>query len=138
MTQLKLLAVDKQDLEIISGHCQDAVLKVADMSYDRPSKTFSLVLNRFAWEVEGGKERRKSMLRFSRVNGVKLSGIQQTQSDMVVSLLAILFEVGEEPSGTIELVFAGDGAIRLDVECVEVQLSDLPAAWEAKSRPSHE
>ena len=38
----------------------------------------------------------------------------------------------------IELVFAGDGAIRLDVECIEAQLADMPAAWEAQSVPKHD
>ena len=38
----------------------------------------------------------------------------------------------------IELGFAGDGAIRLDVECIEAQLADMPAAWEAQSVPKHD
>jgi len=141
MTQLKLMALDAEDLQVISSCCQDAVLKVGDLDYLAPQKQFTLSLNRFAWELDGKSkisERRKSVLHFAQVNGVKISGIDRSDKEMILSLLAVLFEAGDEPSGEVELVFAGDGAIKLNVECIEAQLSDMPAAWEAKGRPSHE
>ena len=141
MAQLKLMALDAEDLQVISSCCQDAVLKVGDLNYLAAQKQFTLSLNRFVWELDGKTktpERRKSVLHFAQVNGVKISGIDRTEKEMVLSLLAVLFEAGDEPSGEIELVFAGDGAIKLDVECIEAQLADMPAAWEAKGRPSHE
>ena len=141
MAQLKLMALDGDDLQVISSCCQDAVLKVGDLEYLSTLNQFTLSLNRFAWEQDGKSktpERRKSVLHFARVNHVRVSGIDRTDKEMVLSLLAVLFEPGEEPGGEVELVFAGDGAIRLTVECIEAQLSDLPAAWEAQGRPSHE
>ena len=141
MAELKLMALDAEDLQVISSCCQDAVLKVGDLDYSPSKKQFALSLNRFAWELDGKTktpERRKSVLHFAQVNGVKISGIDRTDKEMVLSLLAVLFEKTDEPSGEIELVFAGDGAIKLNVECIEVQLADMPAAWEAKGRPSHE
>ncbi|MEM7215031.1 MAG: DUF2948 family protein [Pseudomonadota bacterium] len=138
MSKLKLMALDSEDLQVVSSCCQDAVLRIGDMEYLAGEKRFALVLNRFAWENDNSKVRHRSILHFERVNGVKLQGIDRGSSDMVVSLLAILFEPGELPGGEIELVFAGDGAIRLEVECIEAQLTDMPAAWEAKSRPNHE
>lgn len=141
MTQLKLMALDREDLQVISSCCQDAVLKVGDLDFLVSQKQFTLLLNRFAWELEGKTktpERRKSVLHFKQVNSVKVSGIDRTHKEMILSLLAVLFKEADEPSGEIELVFAGDGAIKLNVECIEAQLSDLPAAWEAKGRPSHE
>ena len=141
MSQLKLMALDAEDLQVISSCCQDAVLKVGDLDYLAAQKQFTLSLNRFAWELDGKTktpERRKSVLHFAQVNGVKISGIDRAEKEMVLSLLTILFEKTEEPSGEIELVFAGDGAIKLNVECIEAQLADMPAAWEAKGRPSHE
>lgn len=141
MAHLKLMAMDAQDLQVVSSCCQDAVLKVGDLEYLAAKKQFTLSLNRFAWELDGKSktpERRKSVLHFAQVNGVKVSGIDRTDKEMVLSLLAVLFEAIDEPSGEIELVFAGDGAIKLNVECIEAQLSDMPAAWEAKGRPSHE
>lgn len=138
MSQLKLMALDAEDLEVISGCCQDAVLKIGDLQYLAGEQRFVMTLNRFAWEKEDSRERHRAVLHFERVNGVQVQGIDRKNKEMVISLLAVLFEPGEEPGGIIELVFAGDGAIRLDVECIEVQLADMPAAWEAQSRPSHE
>ncbi len=141
MTQLKLMALDSDDLQIISSCCQDAVLKVGDLDYLATQKQFVLSLNRYAWELDGKSktpERRKSVLHFAQVNGVKVSGIDRSDKEVILSLLAVLFHPSESPSGEIELVFAGDGAIKLNVECIEAQLSDMPAAWEAKGRPSHE
>lgn len=138
MSQLKLMALDSEDLSVLSSCCQDAVLKIGEMQYLAKEKRFVMTLNRFAWEKSGAKERRRSVLHFERVNAVKLQGLNREEADMVTSLLAITFEEGEAPGGTLELVFAGDGAIRLDVECIEAQLSDLAAAWEASSIPSHE
>lgn len=138
MDRLKLIAMDEDDLKVISSCCQDAVLKVGDMEYHPAEKQFVLALNRFAWEREEEKERRKSFLHFERVESVKLQGVNRDEKDTVLSVLAVLFESKDEPAGTIELVLAGDGAIRLDVECIEAQLLDLPAAWKASSIPSHE
>ena len=141
MAHLKLMALDAEDLQVISSCCQDAVLKVGDLEYLPREKQFVISMNRFVWEKDGKsktQERRKSVLHFARVNKVRVSGIDRAEKDLVISLLAVLFEKGDEPSGEIELVFAGDGAIKLDVECIEAQLSDMPAAWQAKSRPSHD
>jgi len=142
MSKLKLMALDGEDLQIVSGCCQDAVLKVGDLQYLAGEQRFMLTLNRFAWEQEKGKgepdERRRSILHFERVTGVKVSGIDRNGKETILSLLAILFEPTDEPSGEVELVFAGDGAIKLEVECIEAQLSDMPAAWAAKARPNHE
>ena len=41
-------------------------------------------------------------------------------------------------SGTVELTFSGDAAIRRDVDYVEARLADLGAAWETTSRPHHQ
>jgi len=142
MSQLKLMALDTEDLQVVSSCCQDAILKVGDMDYSVGNKRFVMSLNRFAWEQEKSKsepdERRRSVLHFERVTGVKLSGINRSDKETILSLLTVLFEPADGPSGEIELVFAGDGAIKLEVECIEVQLADMPAAWAAKARPNHD
>ncbi len=143
MDLLKLIALDADDLAIISAHVQDAVTKIGDLGYRPAEKRFVLPLHRFVWEIEAGRfrkphnERRNSVLHFERVLAVKTAGIDQANKNEVLSLLAIRFEPGELPAGTIELVFAGNAVIRLDVEVVEARLADLGGAWEASSRPSH-
>lgn len=145
MTKLKLVALDGEDLEILSAHLQDAVLRVGDMAYLPKEKRFAAIANRFDWEKaqiaekNGGKsyERRRAALRFDRVLGAKVKDIALAAPNTVLELLALQFEASDAPEGYINLYFAGGGTIRLHVECIEAELSDLGAAWSAKSKPDH-
>jgi len=59
--------------------------------------------------------------------------------DAVIELLAIKFDPKEEGAGTVTLVLAGGGAIKLDVECIDAEMSDLTAPWKARGgKPAHE
>ncbi|MER9065617.1 DUF2948 family protein [Mesorhizobium sp. M0902] len=142
MNGLKLVALDDQDLGIISAHVQDAVMKVSDLEYLPSVKRFVLTMNRFVWEAKSGflrqhNERRQAVLHFDRVLGAKTSGIARDKPDEVLSLLAISFLALDKPAGIVELIFSGGGAIMLDVECIEARLADVGGAWEATSRPVH-
>lgn len=140
MTDLKLLALDEEDLSVISAHVQDAVVRVEDMGQVRTDKRFALIMNRYAWDATGGPakgQRRRAALHFDRVQGVKATGIDMNAREGVLELLSIGFEPAEKPSGWIDLIFAGGGTIRLEVECIEARLSDLGGVWAAKGRPQH-
>jgi hypothetical protein len=139
---LKLVALDEEDLAIISAHVQDAVMKVENLEYSLPKKKFMLTMNRFAWEVASGRlrrnnERHQSVLSFARVLSAKTHGIDPKKKDEVLSLLAIRFRPAQAPAGTIELIFSGEGTIRLEVECIEASLADTGGAWRASARPTH-
>lgn len=138
MPDLKLLALDSEDLEVISATTQDAVIRVGDMAFARADRRFAMLMNRFAWE-EGGKtrQRKRAALHFDRVSDVKVQGIDLGAVDGVLELLAVTFTVTDEPAGRIDLDFAGGGTIRLDVECLEARLEDLGAVWAAKATPTH-
>ena len=143
MADVKLLALDEDDLAVISAHMQDAVFKVADLSFSPRSGLFSLAANRFVWEKaeRGAKsfERCRAALSFKRVEAVRSIGFDRSKTDEVLSLLAIRFAVkGEGPDGVVELVLAGGGMIALDVECIEGQLADTGGAWETTSLPAHQ
>ncbi len=120
---------------------QDAVLKVGDLSYLQKSRKFALVANRFVWE-HGARpahfERRQAGLHFDRVNKVTAEQIRRDDADAVLSLLSIGYEAGKAPSGAIVLAFSGGGTLRLEVECIEAQLSDLGPAWATEHIPQHE
>ena len=140
MERLKLIALDSEDLAVISANCQDAVLKAGDIRFFPADRKLALTMNRFVWGREAHSklpERRQAVLHFSRVLSVKSTGISRTDGDQVLSLLAVTFAPGKPPSGTIDLVFSGNAAMRLEVECIEAQLADMAAAWQAKSRPEH-
>ena len=142
MADLKLLALDGEDLAVISANMQDAVFKVGDMAYAPRGLQFSLAANRFDWEKSDGKakgfERHRAALVFKRVLAARTQGIDRRRRETVLSLLAIRFEPkGEGPDGTIELTLSGNASLALDVECIEVQLADIGGAWETASRPHH-
>ena len=141
---LKLTALDSEDLEVISAHMQDAALLVGDITYLPRQKKLALVANRFDWEgaeATGGAgafRRCRCGLQVNRVFAVKFSNVRRESPDAVLSLLAILFHPGPEaPGGTIELTFSGGGAMRAEVECIEVALDDLGHSWETPRKPDH-
>jgi hypothetical protein len=142
-TPLKLCAVDEEDLAVISAHAQDAVLKVGDMVYLPKEGRFAVAMNRFIWEkaVDGKRrtfERRRAALSFDRVRAVRSSKIDRDRADAVLELLAISFETTDTPAGKVTLVFAGGGAVQLDVEVIEARLADLGAAWATAAKPEHD
>jgi hypothetical protein len=147
MPELKLIALDADDLAIISAHLQDALLKVGDLAYLPGERRFAALGNRFDWADalrDGGRPpefvRRRAALRFERVLAAQVQGIDLARKGEVLSLLSMAFEpssVPEDPGGRVILQFANGGAIRLEVECIEAELKDLGAVWRAKSRPLH-
>lgn len=154
MQDLKLLALDAEDLAVISAQLQDAVVRVEDMAFQKGQSRFALVANRFDWlkalkagdeamlasRSQSGYERRRTALRFERVRRVQLQGIDLKDKRRVLSLLAVSFRPGgeETPEGTIEIVFSGGAGLRLDVECIEAELRDLGAVWATRAKPAHE
>ena len=140
MDLLKLVALDPDDLTIVSAHLQDAVVRVGDLAYLPGERRFALVARRFDWET-GPKEpprRRLTGLHFERVLAARTRGIDRGNPDAVLSLLAVTFEETDSPSGTATLIFAEGGAIQLDLECIETQMKDLGPVWEAEGRPAHD
>jgi hypothetical protein len=129
MPLLKLLAFDVDDLDVVSAHLQDAIVKIRNLIWQAEEKRFIAVFHRFAWEEEickitAGKgrhvsERRLSALRFDRVLTVRASGVDRNRPDDVLALLALRFYASEAPGGTVEFIFAGNPALRLEVECIE-------------------
>lgn len=146
MPLLKLIAMDDEDLEILSAHLQDAVVKVADLDWRCHENRFIAAVNRFAWEeqMKGGLlsrsktgERHRTVVRFDRVKNVKSRGFDRNNKNNVLSLLTVQFQPTMPPAGIITFIFSGEAAIRLEVECIEAQLTDLGPVWQAKANPHH-
>jgi hypothetical protein len=138
MTDLKLIALDTEDLDVIAAATQDAVVRVGDLGYARADKRFALLMNRYAWE-EGGRRgvRKRAAMHFDRVTDVKVAGIDTNAREGVLELLTVRFTETQAPAGTIDLAFAGGGTVRLEVEVLEARLKDLGAAWAARLKPQH-
>ncbi len=144
---LNLGAYEAEDLEVISSLVQDAVFPVTEMSWRASARRFAILLNRFRWEDRVAAERRgrayervQSVLVAENVLNVASQGIDRTDKDMILSVLSVTFEPGEDGAGHLLLTLAGDGAIRLSVEALEVTLKDVTRPYRAPSKhmPQHD
>src|SRR5262245_27523915 len=120
MNPLKLIAFDKDDLEIISAHLQDAVINVGEIIWRPAEQRVVIPLCRFDWVgAEGEKpeyRRRLAALRFERVNAFKARNIDPASKAVVLNLLSVDFNEADPPTGDVTLNFSGGVAIRLAVE----------------------
>ena len=133
---LRLLAEDADDLAVISAALQDAVARIGDIAYEKQARRVTVAFNRYRWERGG--ERVRAGLQLGSVLGVRARRLRRGAKDAVVELLALAFEPGEAPGGAIVLTFAGDGDLRVEVECVDAVLADLTAPWPTPRTPAHE
>jgi len=140
---LNLGALDADDLKVISSLVQDAVFPASEMRWHQKGARFALLLNRVRWEDTGktrhAAERVQSVLMFNNVQRVSSQGVNKGDADTILSLLQIEFAETDTPSGDVILTLAGDGAIRLNVEALEVTLKDVTRPYTAPSRklPEH-
>jgi hypothetical protein len=136
---LKLLALDREGLGVISAHAQNTCVKRADMVWLPKQRRFVVAGMRFDWvkAKRGPAERVSSVLRFDRVQKVSRLGLPQGDKDVTLNLLGVTFQKTDPPAGMIMLAFADGALIRLDVECVEVELCDMDDRAPAESCPGH-
>ena len=143
---LALRAGDAGDLTVLAALAQDAVLSVADIFYDPRRRQLALLLSRFRWEdadaarAEGRAfERVRALLVIGDVLRVRHDGIDRSDQALVLSLLELGWQPGEDGTGTLTLQFAGDGAIAAEVEALSVDLRDVARPHRAVSgdMPSH-
>ncbi|MBE1283533.1 MAG: DUF2948 family protein [Rhodobacteraceae bacterium] len=143
---LNLGAQDAEDLQVLSTLAQDAVFPVTEMSWRSSERRFAVLLNRFRWEDREAAERRgrdfervQSLLVVDNVLRVASQGVDRSDKDVILSLLSVSFEPGEDGTGHVLLTLAGDGALRLEVETLDVALKDVTRPYRAPSKhaPDH-
>jgi Protein of unknown function (DUF2948) len=138
---IKFVALDAEDLEIVSAHLQDAIAKAGDIIWLPHEKRIVIPVARFDWEAAVAAppafRRRQAALRFERVLSCKSKAIDHHSQEQVLNLLAIEFAQGDAPAGAVMLTFSGGAALRLEVECLEVELADLGPAWTCATCPDH-
>jgi hypothetical protein len=146
--ELKLVALDRDDIAVVSAHVQDALVRVGDIVWQPHEHRFVMALNRFDWvaAAAGAKPERgqkpdyrrcRTVLRFDRVLSCKCRGIDQSDKEARLNLLAIEFAERDVPGGVVTMTFSGSGVIRLEVECLEAELADLGEIFAADGCPNH-
>jgi len=143
---LRLIAQEAVDVPMLSALVQDAVLEAGEMRYDRRRRRFAALVNRFRWEdrAEAARENRpyervRSLLTIEDVLAARVMGIDPGRKDQVLSILSLSWEPGTEGAGRLVLILAGDGAVALELEALEIRLEDVTRPYAAPSRhaPDH-
>ncbi len=138
---IKLFAHDREDTEIVSALIQDAIAERKEMLWEPERRSFSLLLRRFRWEdAEDAKaqnrefERVQSVLSFNSVLSVQYSGFETSDQNLAFDLIGLI--VNEDD---IRIAFAGNGEIKLNIEAIDIYLSDVsrPYVAQAKEIPDH-
>ncbi|NRA87039.1 MAG: DUF2948 family protein [Rhizobiales bacterium] len=140
MNNLKLVGMDAEDLEVISSHIQDAILFVRDIDYSTQSHQLNLAINRPHNESYDGTNRvtrSHAGLVFSHIDKMQVQNINKGNAEQILSLLNIEFNMREEPAGTVQLNFADNVTIKLDVNCLEVHLADIGEEWVSDVKSNH-
>ena len=145
--ELKLVALDRDDVAVVSAHVQDALVRVGDILWQPHERRFVMALSRFDWIAAAGANlerdqkpdyrRCRTALRFDRVLSCKCRGIDQVDKEARLNLLAVEFAERDAPAGMITMTFSGSGVIRLEVECLEAELADLGEILAAETCPNH-
>jgi hypothetical protein len=129
--QLKLIALDADDLAVVSAHVQDARVQTSDIIWRQGEKRLVVGMSRLDWEQtlsgETAPRRLIAALRFDRVLSCKSRNIDLAAPEAALELVGIEFHPGQSPGGSAVLLFSHGGALRLDLECLECELTDLGA-----------
>ena len=101
---LKLMAIDSEDLAVFSAHLQDAELRIGYIAF-LPKSTG---------------------VHFEGVTQARQQNIVPNQSNQTLHLLAVTFTPAVAPAGQVTLHCTQGQLIKLDVEFLEAALADLP------------
>ena len=139
---LKLLALNDDDLKVLSAHLQDSVVLVKDIIFLKKSRTFLMMVNRFMWEdIELGifreNKRIRCAVKFENVLEAKSRNISQKKKDKILELLSIDSEVKNNKKELL-ITFAGNNEIILIVEEINILLDDVGFPWKVKHVPKHQ
>lgn len=142
---LYLGASDKEDVQVLSALLQDAVFPLSELKWQSKQRRLLMLVNRYRHEHQPSgagvqvPERVQSLFVVNTVKRVASQGFDKKESDLVLSVLQI--EVQEMPDGDLSflITLAGDGALRIDVELIDISLKDVtrPYIAPAGRAPQH-
>ena len=119
----KIIAMDKEGLQMISACSSGAKVKIADIKYLSANKVFLLSIERTL--VETGQDHKKinSICRFDFVDKVRSKNINQSKKDLVLELIGIEY-LKNKDDYEINLIFNNNSHIVLTTETLEARLED--------------
>ena len=119
----KIIANDKEGLQMISACSSGAKVKISDIKYLGSSKIFLLSIERA--KIENNQEDKKinSVCRFDFVDKVKSKNIDQSNQETVLQLIGIDYLKNNDVY-EINLIFDNNAHITLTTETIEARLED--------------
>jgi hypothetical protein len=121
--QSKIIANDREGLQMIAACCAGAEVNIADIKYLPKNKVFLLSLKRSKIETENEAQKVISICKFEFVDKVKSKNIKQDDLDQKLELLTIDY-LKNNNDYEISLIFMNNAHITLSTEIIEVTLDD--------------
>ena len=119
----KIIATDKEGLQMISACSSGAKVKVSDIKYLESNKVFLLSIERIKVENENEDKKVNSICRFDFVDNVKSKNIDQSNQEMILELVGIDYLKNNDVY-EINLFFSNNAHIALTAETIEAILED--------------
>ena len=119
----KIIATDKEGLQMISACSSGAKVKVSDIKYLESNKVFLLSIERIKVENENDDKKVNSICRFDFVDKVKSKNIDQSNQELVLELVGIDYLKNNDVY-EINLFFSNNAHIALTTETIEAILED--------------
>ena len=119
----KIIATDKEGLQMISACSSGAKVKVSDIKYLESNKVFLLSIERIKVENENEDKKVNSICRFDFVDKVKSKNIDQSNQELVLELVGIDY-LKNNDDYEINLFFSNNAHIALTAETIEAILED--------------
>ena len=134
--RLLLLAQDADEVPLLSGLMQGAIVARTDLAYDRRARRLVLLATRYRWEAVG-RTRIRTALRIQSVTAVQRRGWTDANADDpgpgLLELLAFALD-----DGVLTVTFAAGKALRVAIECVDLVLEDVSGPWRVANAPVHD
>ena len=136
--KLKIKFLDKDEIKIFSTLCQDGIISIDEIIYNKSDKILIATFSRFCWEFVGKKLKDETFYRV--VSGIRICNVNRINylnKDKVgftkfINLLSV-----ENLKNEIILNFSLDITIELLVENIEIYLDDLDMPWPTVKKPMH-
>ena len=119
----KIIASDKEGLQMISACSSGAKVKIADIKYLAFNKVFLLSIERTKVESDQVDKKINSICRFDFVDKVRSKNIDQSNQETVLELIGIDYLKNNDVY-EINLIFNNNAHIALTTETIEARLED--------------
>ena len=127
----KIIASDKEGLQMVSVCSAGAKVKISDIKYLAENKVFLLSIERTKIETNQVDSKVNSILRFDFIANSKSKNIDQKNKELVLELVGIDY-LKNKDDYEISLIFNNNAHIALTTEVIAVTLEDNQTEFKQK------